>query len=142
VGPGSYTVISTAAGHDPQARTGLVNGAGPVNLGRLVLAQVGATVLPSSGTWHIDPTHSTVAATAVRLGFAKIHGRFRSFSGTLTMADPLEGSSVDVVIDAASIDTNNADRDAHLRSSDFLNVVAFPQIRYTGDRLTALRPDA
>jgi polyisoprenoid-binding protein YceI len=141
LGPGTYTVITAAVGHDPQARTGLVNGAGPVDLGRLVLSQVGATVLPTPGTWHVDPTHSTVAATAVHLGFAKIHGRFREFSGTLTVVDPLEHSSADVIIEAASIDTDNPDRDAHLRSPDFLDVQAFPQIRYTGHRLTVLSPD-
>ncbi|MBV8540869.1 MAG: YceI family protein [Pseudonocardiales bacterium] len=141
LGPGTYTVITAAVGHDPQARTGLVNGAGPVDLGRLVLSPVGATVLPAPGTWHVDPTHSTVAATAVHLGFAKIHGRFREFSGTLTVADPVEHSSVDVIIEASSIDTDNPDRDAHLRSPDFLDVQAFPHIRYTGHRLTALSPD-
>ncbi len=141
LGPGTYTVITAAAGHDPRARTGLVNGAGPVDLGRVVLTAIGAAVLPTPGVWHIDPIHSTVAATAVHLGFAKIHGRFRRFSGTLTVADPLEHSLVDVLIDAASIDTDNPDRDTHLRSPDFLDVNAFPQIRYTGHRLTALRPD-
>lgn len=140
--PGSYTVITAAAGHDPQARTSHVNGAGPVDLGRLVLAKIGATVLPTAGIWHIDPLHSTVAATAVHLGFAKIHGRFRTFSGILTVADPLEHSSADVVIDAASIDTGNSDRDAHLRSPDFLDVAAFPQIRYSGQRLTVVRQDS
>lgn len=127
LGPGTYTVITAAAGHDPEARTGLINGAGPVDLGRLVLRQPGASVLPTPGTWHIDPTHSTVAATAVHLGFAKIHGRFREFSGSLTVADPLELSSVEVIIEAASIDTGNPDRDAHLRSPDFLNVQSFPR---------------
>jgi len=141
LGPGTYTVITAAAGHDPLARTGLVNGAGPVDMGRVVLTAIGVAVPPSPGTWHIDPIHSTVAATAVHLGFAKIHGRFRRFSGTLTVADPLEHSSVDVLIDAASIDTDNADRDTHLRSPDFLDVNAFPQIRYTGHRLTTPRPD-
>ena len=140
--PGSYTVITAAAGHDPQARTSQVNGAGPVDLGQLVLAKIGATVLPTAGIWHIDPLHSTVAATAVHLGFAKIHGRFRTFSGILTVADPLEHSSADVVIDAASIDTGNSDRDAHLRSPDFLDVAAFPQIRYSGQRLTVVRQDS
>ncbi|MGH3764349.1 MAG: YceI family protein [Pseudonocardiaceae bacterium] len=141
LGPGSYTVITAAVGHDPQARTGQVNGAGPVDLGRLVLSRAGATALPRPGTWQIDPVHSTVAATAVHLGFAKVHGRFRRFAGTLTVADSLEHSSADVVIDAASIDTDNPDRDAHLRSPDFLDVQAYPQIRYTGHRLTVLRPD-
>lgn len=141
LGPGTYTVITTAPGHTPQARTRQVNGVGPVDLGRLVLPQVAGTVLPTPGTWHIDPIHSTVSATAMHLGFAHIHGRFQQFGGTLQVADPLENSSVETVIDAASIDTDNADRDAHLRTPDFLDVATFPQIRYVGDRLTVLRPD-
>jgi polyisoprenoid-binding protein YceI len=142
LGPGSYTVITAAVGHDPQAHTGMVNGAGPVDLGRLVLPRAGITAPVRPGIWQIDPAHSTVAATAVHLGFAKVHGRFRTFAGTLTVADPLELSSVDVIIEAASIDTDNPDRDAHLRSPDFLDVAAFPQIRYTGHRLTVLSPDS
>ncbi|HEY2762905.1 MAG TPA: YceI family protein [Pseudonocardiaceae bacterium] len=141
LGPGNYTVITAAAGHTPQARTRLVNGVGLVDLGRLVLDRISGTVLPTPGIWQIDPIHSTVSATAVHIGFAKIHGRFQKFAGTLTVADPLEDSSVEVLIDAASIDTDNPDRDAHLRSPDFLDVTAFPQIRYVGRRLTMLRPD-
>ncbi|MGH3796723.1 MAG: YceI family protein [Pseudonocardiaceae bacterium] len=140
--PGTYTVITAAAGHSPQARTRLINGASPVDLGRLVLSRISGAVLPTPGIWHIDPIHSTVSATAVHIGFAKIHGRFRNFAGTLTVADPLVESSVEVLIDAASIDTDNADRDAHLRSPDFLDVAAFPQIRYAGQGLTVLRPEA
>lgn len=142
LGTGTYTVITTAAGHSPQACTRLINGGDRVDLGRLVLARVGGTVLPTPGTWHIDPIHSSMAATIAHLGFAKIHGRFRDFAGTLTVADPLEGSSVDVVIDAASIDTDNADRDAHLRSPDFLDVATYPQIRYHGHGPVVLRPDS
>ena len=138
---GTYTVITTAAGHTPQARTRLVNGTGSVDLGRLVLSRVAGTVLPLPGTWHIDPIHSTVSATAVHIGFAKIHGRFREFAGTLSIADPLEHSSVEVLIDATSIDTDNGDRDAHLRSPDFLDVAQFPQIRYAGTGPVVLRPD-
>lgn len=140
--PGAYTVIVAAAGHLPEARTRLVNGSSPVDLGRLTLSQVTGAVLPAPGIWQIDPVHSTVSATAVHLGFAKIHGRFRELAGTLTIADPLEDSSVEATIEAASIDTGNPDRDAHLRSPDFLDVVAFPQIRYTGHRLSVLHPGA
>ena len=139
--PGTYTVITAAAGHDPQARTSLVNGTGPVELGRLVLSPVNATVPPAPGTWQIDPTHSTVAVTAVHLGFARIHGRFREFRGSVTVAEPLAHSSVEVIIEAASIDTDNHDRDNHLRSPDFLDVVVFPHIRYAGHGLTVLNPD-
>ncbi|MGH3914806.1 MAG: YceI family protein [Pseudonocardiaceae bacterium] len=138
--PGTYTVITAAAGHAPYARTRQVNAAGQVDLGRLVLGQAGGIVAPTPGIWNIDPTHSTVSATAVHLGFAKIHGRFQDFSGTLTVADPLEDSSVEVIIDAASIDTDNLDRDTHLCSPDFLDVATFPQIRYAGSGVTVLNP--
>lgn len=138
---GTYTVITAAAGHAPHARTRMLNGTGPVDLGRLVLTRLAGTVLPTPGIWHIDPIHSTIAATAVHIGFAKIHGRFRDFAGTVTLADPLEDSSVELIIDAASIDTDNADRDTHLRSPDFLDVAAFPQIRYSGSRPTVLSPE-
>jgi len=139
--PGTYTVITAAAGHAPQARTRLLGGPGPVDLGRLVLTPVGGIRLPTPGTWQIDPIHSSVSATAMHLGFAKINGRFRDFAGTLTVTDPLENSSAEVLIEAASIDTDNADRDTHLRSPDFLDVAAFPHIRYTGRRPSVLRPD-
>lgn len=140
--PGAYTVITAAAGHTPQARNRMVNGGGPVDLGCLVLSRVGGTAAPAPGTWTIDPAHSIVAVTAVHLGFAKVHGRFPGFTGTMTVAEQLENSSVEAAIEAASIDTDNADRDAHLRSPDFLDVAAFPQIRYTGRRLNVARPDS
>ncbi len=140
--PGTYTVITSAAGYAPAARARLVNGADPVELGRLVLAPAGGRGLPAPGTWHIDPVHSAVSAAVMHLGCAVIHGRFREFTGTVMVADPLEDSSVQVSIEAASIDTGNADRDAHLRSPDFLDVATFPQICYRGHRLRMQRPDA
>jgi polyisoprenoid-binding protein YceI len=135
---GTYTLIVAAAGHTPQARTCMVNGTEPIALGPLVLAKAGAGALPAPGRWHLDPIHSRISATAIHLGFAKIHGRFREFSGTIHVAQPLERSSVEVVIAAASIDTDNPDRDAHLRSPDFLDVAAYPEIRYTSGGLTRL----
>lgn len=140
--PGTYTVITAAAGHTPAVRTGVVNGQRTAELGRLVLAPAGGIQLPAPGTWEIDSMHSSVAATAVHLGFSRIHGRFREFSGTVTVCDPLVESSVAVVLAAASIETGNAERDAHLRSSDFLDVAAFPEIRYVGRGLRVARPDA
>ncbi len=139
---GTYTVIAAAAGHTPQARTGVVTCTEPVELGRLVLTNAGGAALPTPGCWYVDPIHSRISATAVHLGFAKIHGRFREFTGTLQVAQPLEHSSVEVVIAAASIDTDNADRDTHLRSPDFLDVATFPEIRYTGRGLTVLRDNS
>jgi polyisoprenoid-binding protein YceI len=68
---------------------------------------------------------------------AKTRGRFREFSGTIMIAeDPCE-SSVEAVIEAASIDTGDATRDGHLRSADFLDVEHYPQITF---KSTSVRP--
>src|SRR3954454_4101136 len=71
------------------------------------------------------------------LGLSKIHGRFHSFSGELVITDPPERSGCEATIDAASIDTGNEQRDAHLRSADFLDVDRYPTIGYRG---TAVEP--
>jgi polyisoprenoid-binding protein YceI len=141
MGPGTYTVITTAAGHAPLARTGVVRSGRPAQLGALVLPLAGGTVLPAPGLWRIDPVHTTIGATAVHLGFSKIHGRFTEFAGTVELTDPLEHSSAELVIESCSIDTGNDMRDGHLRSPDFLDVESHPRIRYVGRGLTLLGPD-
>jgi polyisoprenoid-binding protein YceI len=139
--PGTYTVITTAAGHAPLARTGVVASGRPAQLGALVLSPAGGTVLPAPGVWRIDPVHTTIGATAMHLGFSKIHGRFTEFAGTIELTDPLEQSGAELVIESRSVDTGNSMRDDHLRSPDFLDVERHPQIRYAGRGLTMLAPD-
>jgi polyisoprenoid-binding protein YceI len=135
---GPYTVIVAAPGHDPLARTVSV-GAGPVTaLGELQLPRAGGAVLPAPGTWTIDPVHSSIQATALHIGLGRIHGRLRRFSGHVQVADPLENSSVEVLIDPTGVDTAEEMRDEHLRSPDFLDVLRYPEIRYKSDGLRRL----
>lgn len=94
------------------------------------------TSLPQTGTWNLDPTHTTIGAVARHLVASKVRGSFKAFSGTIEVAERLEDSAVSVTIDASSIDTGVADRDAHLRSGDFLNADEFPEITFTS---TAVR---
>ena len=76
-----------------------------------------------AGTWTVDPTHSTVGFT-VRHLMSKVRGSFTDFSGTVvTTTDPAD-STVSVAITTASITTNNAQRDGHLRSTDFFDADA------------------
>jgi polyisoprenoid-binding protein YceI len=70
---------------------------------------------------------------------ARTRGRFREFSGTIHIAQAPEQSSVQVAIVAASIDTGDPQRDAHLRSPEFLDVERFPELRF---RSTGVRPAA
>jgi polyisoprenoid-binding protein YceI len=81
--------------------------------------------------WAIDTGHSAIDFSVRHMMFGRTRGRFARFSGALRL-DPenLARSSVDVSIDAASIDTNDAQRDAHLRSPDFLDVERFPTVTF------------
>lgn len=96
------------------------------------------TTLPQVGTWTIDGTHTTVGFVARHLMFTKVRGAFKSFSGNIEVAEPIENSSVSVEIDAASIDTGTADRDGHLRSGDFLDVENHPKVSFAS---TGVRRD-
>jgi polyisoprenoid-binding protein YceI len=77
---------------------------------------------PAPGTWRFDQGHTTLMGEARHLMVTKVRGRFTDFTGAIHVAEVPEESFVKVEIKAASIDTGNADRDAHLRSPDFLDV--------------------
>lgn len=135
--PGAYTVIVTAVGYRPAAATALVTASGSADLGTLLLARAGGLELPPPGPWTIDPAHSEVGAVAQHLGLSSVHGRFTTFAGRIDVAEQPLASSVEAVIDAASIDTGNGTRDAHLRSADFLDAAEHPAVTY---RSTSMEP--
>jgi polyisoprenoid-binding protein YceI len=89
-----------------------------------------------AGTWNIDPVHSDVAFTARHMMVSKVRGHFTRLEGEIvTAADPL-ASTVSATIDLDSIDTNNAQRDDDLRSSNFFEVDKYPKMTY---RSTGIR---
>ncbi|MCO1581147.1 YceI family protein [Crossiella sp. SN42] len=84
-----------------------------------------------TGDYAIDATHSRVGFVARHAMVTKVRGAFNEFDGRIKVdGDNPANSSVAVTIDAASIDTRNAQRDEHLRGSDFLELEKFPQIRF------------
>ena len=91
---------------------------------------------PSATTWQIDPVHSHVEFAIRHLMISTVRGRFRDFSGTFS-GDPSNptDASVDITIDAASIDTREAQRDVHLRSADFFQTDRFPDITFTSTKV-------
>jgi polyisoprenoid-binding protein YceI len=85
-----------------------------------------------SGTYTLDPAHTRIGFVARHAMVTKVRGAFNEFEGTAVLdgANPAN-SHVEVTIDAASIDTRNAQRDEHLRSNDFLAMQEYPKITFT-----------
>ncbi len=83
-------------------------------------------------TWQIDPAHTQVEFEVNHMMFAKVRGRFAGLDGTIVRGPEgqQEASSVDVVIDATSIETGQPQRDEHLRSGDFFDTARFPTLRF------------
>jgi polyisoprenoid-binding protein YceI len=86
--------------------------------------------------WEIDSSHSSVHFSVRHLVIAKVRGVFARWSGTVQAPDgDFSKATVDVIIDASSIDTGVAQRDAHLKSADFFDVTEFPELRFVGKRV-------
>ena len=83
--------------------------------------------LLSSGSWSVDPAHSTVEFRVKHMMIQTVHGRFRDFEGMIGAGDD---PSVVGSIKVASLETLNDERDAHLRSPDFFDVEHFPEISF------------
>lgn len=98
----------------------------------------GRDIVPVPGVYEIDTAHTSVEFVARQLMLSRVRGRFRDFSGTVTIAEVPEESHVAVRIGSASIFTGDEARDRHLRSADFLDVGEYPEITY---RSTKLSPD-
>ncbi len=89
-----------------------------------------------TGDYTVDVAHTRIGVRARHAMVTTVRGAFTSFAGTahLDTAEPA-ASSVELRIDSASVDTGNADRDAHLRSADFLDVETHPEITFVSTRV-------
>jgi len=87
-------------------------------------------------TWNIDASHTLVEFSAKHMMITTVKGRFAEVTGTLVLDETNPaGSSVEVEIATASIDTRSEQRDAHLRSADFLDVENFPALTFRSRRV-------
>ncbi|MEI7778265.1 MAG: YceI family protein [Actinomycetes bacterium] len=94
------------------------------------------TLATTTGTWVIDQAHTTIGFSARHAVVAKTRGKFSGFSGTLVLdAENVAGSKIDVTIQAASFDSGNADRDAHIKSADFLDAETYPTLTFVSTGL-------
>src|SRR5947209_7018376 len=79
-----------------------------------------STGLPA-GTWTVDPIHSNVGFAAKHMGIATVRGAFTEFEGTIEIGEDLSTAKAYGTVNVESIDTNDPQRDSHLRSPDFLD---------------------
>ena len=82
------------------------------------------------GTWTADPAHTTVGFVVRHLGLSKVRGRFEGVTAQLVVGNDLAGSRVSADIEMGTVKTGNADRDAHLASSDFFNADTNPTMSF------------
>jgi polyisoprenoid-binding protein YceI len=93
--------------------------------------------------WAIDPTHTEVQFKVKHLVISTVTGTFNSFSGSVEAeSDDFANAKVEFSIDATSIDTNNADRDGHLKGEDFFNVAKYPTLTFKEGVLKKISSDA
>jgi len=99
-----------------------------------------ATPQTSTTTWSIDPVHSVAEFKVKHMMISNVKGQFAKVTGVLTLdQSDLANSRVEASVEAASIETRDAQRDTHLRSADFFHVEKFPTLAFKSERLTLVR---
>ncbi|HKN43287.1 MAG TPA: YceI family protein [Propionibacteriaceae bacterium] len=105
------------------------------------ISTIPATLSDLSGNYVIDPAHTRIGFVARHAMVTKVRGGFNEFEGSAVVdATDFTKSTGQLTIQAASIDTRNAQRDAHLRSNDFLAMEEYPQITFVATDLRQIGP--
>jgi polyisoprenoid-binding protein YceI len=88
-------------------------------------------------TWKIDPAHSTAQFVVRHMMITNVRGGFSNVQGTVVWdADDLAASSMDVTIDATTLNTGDANRDTHVKSAEFLDIEKYPTITFKSKTIT------
>ena len=95
------------------------------------------TVIPA-GTWSVDPAHSKVGFAVKHMGIATVRGEFTEFEGTLEIGEDLSSAKAYGTVKTQSVDTNEPQRDDHLRSPDFFDAAQFPELSFESTSIEAL----
>lgn len=92
---------------------------------------------PTISTWNIDPVHSIAEFKVRHMMIANAKGQFTGIKGVLTLDEAdVTNSRVEATIQAASINTSDSERDKHLKSPDFLDVVSFPTLSFKSTQIS------
>jgi len=100
-----------------------------------------ATTTIPSGTWAADTAHSTLGFSVKHLGIATVRGSFGEFEGKLELGDDLSTAKISGSAKAASIDTAEPQRDAHLQSADFFDAETYPELTFESTAVMAIDDD-
>ena len=100
----------------------------------LVLLTMGSALPASANQYTIDPSHTYPSFEIDHLGFSTTRGRFNSTQGKLTLDLDKKTGSVEIIINAASIDTGLEKLEEHLRAEDFFDVKRFPTLTFSGNK--------
>jgi polyisoprenoid-binding protein YceI len=100
---------------------------------------IAAATIPGyiAGTWTLDPTHSDITFSVRHLAISKVRGSFEKFDVTVVTAENPLDSTVTASIDMSSVNTGQADRDGHLKTSDFFAIDEFPTMDFVSTGIRA-----
>jgi polyisoprenoid-binding protein YceI len=107
----------------------------------LAFALAASPLYGQGAVWQIDPDHTSAQFAVSHLTVSTVHGRFNKTTGTVTWdGKDLTAATVEIVIDAASIDTGVKKRDEHLRTSDFMNIAQYPTMTFKSTKIEEVGP--
>ena len=102
------------------------------------MSTVSSSTAVPAGTWAVDPAHSNVGFAVKHMGLATVRGIFTEFDGFIEIGEDLSTARAYGTVNVASLDTNQPQRDEHLRSPDFFDVAQYPELRFESTAITAL----
>jgi polyisoprenoid-binding protein YceI len=105
------------------------------------MSATSTSILIPTGTWSVDPAHSKVGFAVKHMGIATVRGEFTEFQGALEIGEDLRSAKVYGTVSAQSVDTNEPQRDEHLRSADFFDVAHYPELRFEATEIEELDED-
>jgi polyisoprenoid-binding protein YceI len=107
-------------------------------LGADMSTSTSVSAIAPAGTWSVDPAHSKVGFAVKHMGIATVRGEFTEFEGALRIGDDLATAKAYGTVKVASVDTNESQRDDHLRSPDFFHAAEHPELRFESTKIEAL----
>ena len=102
------------------------------------MSTVSSSTAVPAGTWAVDPAHSSVGFAVKHMGLATVRGIFTEFDGVIEIGEDLSTARAYGRVSVDSLDTNQPQRDEHLRSPDFFDVAQYPELRFESTAITAL----